>query len=201
MTVPSSGTRYIRASFRQAGWSALRIHETSALQECERGQPDLVWGHYSHAPEGYPKVFAELADKHLIVCRDPVKTWATNHVDWRDKDRPDSSKNKMAISHQQQILPCWEWQNEFNKEYSPYIHRVDKDTLDGLGEWAEVNFIDDKAQRYSTPSRMKEAVKAKDVDKIKWLCEGTNYWNWFKEEATPVFADFYEKQGYDLWWI
>ena len=150
--------------------------------------------------EGYPDAFAQLAEKNLIVCRDPVKTWATNHVDWRDKDRPDSSKQKMALSHQVQIGPCWKWQNHYYKEYEPYVHRVDKDGLEELGEWAGIEFVHDKAHRYSTPSRMKTAVENKDIDMIEWLCEGTDYWEWFKHEATPIFADFYIEQGYDLWW-
>lgn len=200
MTVPSSGTRYIYRNFRQVGWRTLAAHNPNAVTECFRGKPDLVWCHYSHAHKGIPEEFMELAQSHLIVCRDPILTWATNHVDWRDKDRPDSSKNKMAKSHEQPLLQCWEAQNFFDREWKPYVHRVDMDNLAGLEAWADVKF-EDGASKYSTKSRMKEAVKERDVDKIEWLCEGTDYWTWFKKEATPVFHDFYTEMGYDLWWV
>lgn len=143
----------------------------------------------------------QLAENHLIVCRDPVKTWATNYVDWRqiNPNKNDIGRNKNALAHQNILLPCWKAQNRFLEEWQPHVHRVDIDTLETLGEWIGIEFTEE-GHKYSTPSRMKDAVMMKDIDKIEWLCQGTNYWTWFKEEATPVFADFYEKQGYDIWW-
>jgi hypothetical protein len=198
VTVPSSGTRYINSSVRNAGYNILSLHFRNYEVECDRGKPDLVYGHPSHTPLERLEKYANLVENRYIVIRDPIKTWATNYVDWREERRTNVSRNKMALSHQQQIGPSWEYQNTFVDRYDPYIHRVDKDGIEKFAEWAGIEAVPGK--RYSTPSRMKDAVEQRDMDMILYLCEGTDYWKWFVEEATPIFADFYEQQGYDLWW-
>ena len=202
LTVPSSGTRYVRSTIRQAGYSAFKAngwHLAKAQDELNRGKPDLVWCHPSHAPADMIEWMAEHCKRSYIVIRDPIKTWATNWVDWEGRNRPDASKNKMAISHQIQIGPSWEYQNGFVKRWNPHIHRVEDPIVD-FGKWAGFE-VQEEGERYSTPSKMKQAVEEKDIDRIEYLCRGTGYWKWFVEEATPIFADLYEEQGYDLWWV
>jgi hypothetical protein len=195
ITVPSSGTRFVRDSFKEAGWNTLTTHSLGAVEELNRKGANFVWGHYSHTPAGILTQMQELCDYTMITVRDPIKVWASNYVDWRDT-RPASSRDKMALSHQMQLGPCWLYQNEI--EYD-YCHRVDMDPIEWLGGWASTNLVPGP-RHASPPSRMKQAVEERDIDKIEWLCEGTQYWNWFKNEATPVFEELYTELCYDLWW-
>lgn len=191
MTVPHSGTRYVLTAFERAG---LVASHTSRKVGIAREQPDLLWYHVS--VEAWERM-KEVPGKRLMVVRDPSMTWVTwmfNQLSADDVDYHMGIKMNKLIDHyasQKYIL---------ENDDSWHIHRVDKDSIADLSEWAGIE-LPEHANRYSRGmSPLKKAVEARDEEQIEEILQGAGAWKRFKRQR-KAYADLYEKLGYDLWWL
>ena len=79
-----------------------------------------------------------------------------------------------------------------------YLHPVEGD-IEGLGDHLDLELSPDQ-RTYSKMTAMKTALREKDVDKVNRLCNGTDFFECFRDSITPDIRDLYESHGYEIWW-
>lgn len=93
----------------------------------------------------------------------------------------------------------WRGQNELLEQRDIHVHRVDKDTLDDLGKHYGLDIKTHNTTFTQGEYPLKKAVRERDEQAIEEAIRHTGGWKRFKRDA-EIYGDFYEKQGYDLWW-
>jgi hypothetical protein len=191
MTVPHSGTRYVLTGFERTG---LVASHTSRPVGIARDYPDLFWFHVS--VEAWERT-KDIPAKRFIVVRDPSMTWATwmfNQLSAEDLDYHMGVKMTDLLNR----YACQKYVLENDDSW--HIHRVDKDSMADLSEWAGIE-LPEHTNTYSRGmSPLKLAVEERDEDKIEEILQGAGAWKRFKRKHEG-YSGLYEKLGYDLWWL
>ena len=196
-TVPSSGTRYVNHTLEEAGLVGY---------DCRMEDPDgadFGWGHFQNMYRGKVWEMLEGADKAWITVRDPIMSWATG---WEQMQMEMLEKFSPERAHRAQVLGdrnnrYWEQQNLYHNSHTIPIFRVDKDSVEGLGDYLGLELKASERKHSRGNYALKSAVEDQDPERIEYITEGTSYWSRFVYEASPIMAPFYDKLGYDLWWI
>jgi hypothetical protein len=133
----------------------------------------------------------------FAVVRDPIATFATHGKFCINEELSEHMKYSACEDKKIHLQQQYAYQDRYADRVS-YYHRVE-DPLDGLAEWAGVE-LQTGAPSHSVPTSLRQAVKDRDIDRIKKLTAGTDYWDWFVNDLTPRIQERYEALGYDLWW-
>ncbi|KKN76113.1 hypothetical protein LCGC14_0373080 [marine sediment metagenome] len=196
-TVPHSGTRYVRDSFVNAGYS---ITHGYAI----RGNRDLLSAHFGHLFESTYPMYSEWYPglSAFVVTRDPLAVLGTHWQRLGDGETPPPPPLSNDLGKFAQI------QNGFIAENNPHIHKVE-DPIERLGEWAGID-LRPGSDRHSDRRRgdhrrigrnvIREAIQARDADAICSLIS-VECWDWFTTSYSALIAPLYrDRLGYDFWW-
>jgi hypothetical protein len=83
--------------------------------------------------------------------------------------------------------------------FDPHIHRVE-DPIQAIGDWAGVELAAD-GNRHSRPNDLREAVEARDLDKVADIINYGTLFEWFVTTHSANIAPLYrDRLGYDFWW-
>jgi len=194
-TVPHSGTRYIRDSISEEGYSVVKVRGPHPEET------DLIWGHFDSTNEDWmvriQPLFPDL--RHFVVVRNPIHTLCTHYA---DTNSILGVSNKVRDRGRDEIIGrmyrFYTIQDAYIKQYSPYIHRVE-DPIASLGDWLGIG-LKGTGGRYSRPNELREAVNSRDVDQCFQIAGPV--WEWFVQECSDRIAPLYrDKLGYDYWWL
>jgi hypothetical protein len=195
-TTPHSGTRYVRDAFVNAGYKEV---STRSVKAYNLESYPLMWGHFDAYHDAWmDKVEKIMPDtRHFVVVRDPIKTLCTHfHNNTRLKAEKHVRKNNIIVNNLDLYRRV---QEGYIARFDPYIHRVE-DPITSLGDWAGVELKDD-GNRHSRPNDLREAVEARDLDKVADIINYGTLFEWFVTTHSANIAPLYRDQlGYDFWW-
>lgn len=194
LTVPHSGTRYVVDSFRRCGLNVGHVYTKELLT---RKNFHFAWAHLTkgHWDREVGMICSNI-EKPFITCRDPSLVFATHMEEVFNKVDTNGKRQVWVNNKLYKLSKCWEAQSNLGF----FTFRVDRDPIQRLSEWAGIALRPDD-ERYSLGSYpWKEAIKNRDLERIRELEEGTNVWEPFCELSTE-YADWYKDKGYDLWWL
>jgi hypothetical protein len=182
-TTPHSGTRYVRDAFVNAGYKEV---STRTVRAYNLESYPLMWGHFDAYHDAWmDKVEKIMPDtRHFVVVNTRLK--AEKHV----------RKNNIIVNNLDLYRRV---QEGYIARFDPYIHRVE-DPITSLGDWAGVELKDD-GNRHSRPNDLREAVEARDLDKVADIINYGTLFEWFVTTHSANIAPLYRDQlGYDFWW-
>lgn len=197
-TVPHSGTRYTNDLFTNAGvlvdtW----VHPKK--QPKTEGQL-MHWRHFDHLFWQFDQKYSEHWEcKKFVTVRDPLSVLATHWRTYTGKDVDRQRRHAMVI--QNNLKMHYRVQMAWIAVEDPFIHKVENG-LDELCEWSGLNLFTTGDRHSSGGSEFKDAVAARDLDKIKDLLGNTELWSWFTQDHCPRLQQLYvDRLGYDFWWL
>lgn len=197
-TIPHSGTRYVRDSFIDAGYTAAAKRKTKYMID---GKVDLMWGHCERGHENWMEEVRECWPdmRHFIVVRDPLHTLCTH---FRSQSSPSQDTGRQA--HAMRLLGnsldlYRRIQETYIERFDPHIHKVE-DPIATLGDWAGVE-LKEGSDRYSNPTELQQAADDRDLDHMLQIMPYGSLLEWFITEYSANIAPLYrDKLGYDFWW-
>lgn len=194
-TVPHSGTRFTWTAFERAGLRCVHGYRQHML---DKQRPDFIWCHIdTHKILGECAALALKVPKEFLVVRDPIMTWASwMYEPLRHTDNPDFYVGAAMFT----LEDHWRAQNMLVKSRDDlYIHRIEHDSLEDLGQWAGLELTGHNRRFASGKHPLKQAILNKDEEAIEEALDGTGAWKRFKRDA-ELYGDFYSSLGYNLWW-
>lgn len=194
-TVPHSGTRYINlAVYRASGYLVVQTPTFKKWEEAE--YPKFVFAHVGESWLDFVRYGIENSEKPWMTIRSPIHTWGTH---WKNQE-PQLANGKFGWQEKLgQLRRQYEIQMQLIEDYpSLYVHPVESD-LSALGEYLELDLPTDN-ETYSRMSPMKDAIRTHNTEEMNRLCNGTDFFECFRDSITPDIKDFYEGYGYDIWW-
>jgi hypothetical protein len=160
---------------------------------------DLAYYHFDTGHEAWTAtVEKEMPNaRHFVVVRDPIMSLCTFY---KNTSRRDAHKQVNKVSIIQNNMALYRMvQTGYLETHDPYIHRVE-DPIATLGDWAGVQLRDD-GNRHSQPNDLREAVLARDLDKVADIINYGTLFEWFVTTHSANIAPLYRDQlGYDFWW-
>ena len=198
-TVPHSGTRYINQAIQNCtGEKEIQLPGRKNYDRAkDRGPlPSTLFCHIGDRYKEWIKQIAEQEHiKSWVTVRSPILTWCT-HWGFLEGNlhRPVKVYEKLGNMRQQ-----YESLIELVPNHIEKVYRVDMDPIEDLGDYLGLELQAHK-EFFSRPSEMKQAVANRDIEKMEWLCRGTEFWRAFHDYTTPNMAEFFSDLGYDIWW-
>jgi hypothetical protein len=160
------------------------------------GQPEFVFAHIGPSWIDFVEWGIENSEKPWMTVRSPIHTWGTQ---WANLEGSLKASNFFHKDKLGQMRGQYETQRMLVKKYPDlYIHKVEGD-INELGEYLGLDLPED-SERFSRPTRMKEAIRDKDTKTMNELCGDTDFFTCFRDNLTPDIREFYENLGYDIWW-
>ncbi len=190
-TVPHSGTRFVNEAFKKQGFGIAQFHSHKKVEKWT----DMVFCHIGPGWVKYLEDCIENSENSWMTVRSPIGTWGTQ---WKGAHKTFHTTDYFWKKKLGQLRGQYETQMKLAPSLD-YIHRVDLDPMSKLGKFVGLD-LDENNNMFSTPTPMKAAIASRDVDKIAYLCKGTDFWECFRDSITPDIAEFYKDLGYDIWW-
>ena len=177
LTVPHSGTRYIRSCFEKCLGG---FHSYSSAVAPKPGTK-MLWGHTCLKHLDKARMWSEyLEDRTFIMLRDPflvLSTWINNGA------TVESAVNAVAAMA---LLD-----REFQYKYFP----VERTQISEISQWSGVALPDTKKHFSSGFNDLKDAARAHDITPFKELEHFDLYLR-----TVNTANHIYENAGYEIWW-
>jgi len=159
-------------------------------------KPVFVFAHVGQNWMDFVEWGIENSDHAWMTIRSPIHTWGTHWGHIHMMLDPDRNDWKWVLG---KMRGQWEAQLELLQKYRDlHIHPVEGDIRD-LGEHLGLD-LNPEQNTYSKTTEMKTALRDRDVDKINELCNGTDFFECFRDYITPDIRELYEACGYEIWW-
>lgn len=178
ITVPHSGTRYVRSCFMK---SLNGAHSYSSNAHPKPGTK-LLWGHFCLKHLDKARMWSDyLPGRTLVMLRDPMMCLST----WiKLGAHADSATNAVAAM------------STLDREYDYKYFPVETTPISDISNWAGLAMQDTQKHFSSGTNELKEAAKARDLTPFREQVD--NFDRYLRTVNTA--NHIYEQAGYDIWW-
>lgn len=193
-TVPHSGTRYFNTSAQNAGASIAAYYIRTIREALD--EPRYIWGHFVSKHYRDLQEVAANSEFKLVALRDPLHVLGSH---WQDVHSAKRDWEWQVGEKKGRLESFWTYQNKYVEEFNPTIFPIERTDLPNLGETIGLK-LKPHERRFSNKYPLKQAILDKNDKLINQLMPNSGMWEWFVNDATPIFSSLYEAHGYDLWW-